>query len=164
MRTLIVYYSRTGTTRKLADALAAELKADVGEIRCDRYRPGGLRYLRAGYDSLNGNMPPIELPQKNPSEYDLVLIGAPVWTSYPALPIRAYLDNSPELPARIALFLTHGGHSPPEKTVEMMTSLLPRQIEAALTLSADEVNGDALPDAVGSFATGLRHGPGPVGS
>ncbi len=162
MRTLIVYYSRTGTTRRLADALAAKLKADVGEIRCDRYRPGGLRYLRAGYDSLKGKMPPIEMPQKNPSEYDLFLIGAPVWTSYPALPIRAYLDNSPELPAQIAVFLTHGGHSPPEKSVKMMASLLPRQIEAALTLSADEVNGDALLEAIRSFADRLLRGVDPT--
>lgn len=164
MLTLIVYYSRTGTTRRLADALAAELKADVSEIRCGRYRPGGLRYLRAGYDSVRGNLPPIEMPQKTPSEYDLVLIGAPVWTSYPALPIRAYLDNSPELPTRIALFLTHGGHSPPEKAVEMMTSLLPRQIEAALALNADDVNGDALPEKVRSFADGLQRGTDPAGT
>ena len=155
MRTLIVYYTRTGTTRKLANALATELRADIEEIRCDRYRPGGLRYLRAGYDSLQGNMPPIEMSQISPTEYDLVLIGAPVWTSYPAIPIRAFLGAAPDLPARIAVFLTHGGHSPPEKAVEMMASLMPRQIEAALTLSNEDVNRGALPGATRTFAEGL---------
>jgi len=162
VRTLIVYYSRTGTTRTLANALAAELTADVDEIRCERYRPGGLRYLRAGYDSVRGNLPPIELPAKNPSDYDLVLIGCPIWTSYPALPIRAYLDRAPELPARTAVFLTFGGHSPPQKAIELMTSFLPHQIDAALTLSSDDVNGDALPEAVGSCAAELLRGTGPV--
>jgi len=155
MRTLIVYYTRTGTTRKLANALATELRADIEEIRCDRYRPGGLRYLRAGYDSLQGNLPLIEMSQISPTEYDLVLIGAPVWTSYPAIPIRAFLGAEPDLPARIAVFLTHGGHSPPEKAVEMMASLMPRQIEAALTLSNEDVNGGALPGATRTFAKGL---------
>lgn len=164
MRTLIIYYSRTGTTRTLAEALATELKGDIDEIRCERYRPGGLRYLRAGYDSLRGNLPPIVMPAKEPSDYDLVLIGGPIWTSYPALPIRAYLDHTPDLPARIAVFLTFGAHSPPQKAIEMMTSLLPRQIEAALTLSSDDVNGEALPDAVRGFAAGLLRGIEPAGS
>ncbi len=164
MRTLIVYYTRTGTTRTLADALAAELKADIDEIQCERYRPGGLRYLLAGFDSVRGNLPPIRMPAKNPVEYDLVLIGAPVWTSYPALPIRAYLDRAPELPERIAVFLTFGEHSPPEKAVGMISSLLPRQIEAALTLSSDEVRGGALQEAVRRFAAGLQRGTGPDGS
>lgn len=164
VQTLIVYYTRTGTTRRLAEALATELQADIDEIRCERYRPGGLRYLRAGYDSVKGNLPPIAGPAKNPSEYDLVLIGAPVWTSYPALPIRSYLDRTPELPKRIAVFLTHGGHSPPEKAVDMVSSLLPRQIEAALTLSSDEVHGDGFRQAVRSFAAGLQRGGISAGS
>lgn len=164
MRTLILYYSRTGTTRTLAKALAAELKADADEIQCERYRPGGLRYLRAGYDSVRGNLPPIGMPTKDPSDYDLVLIGGPIWTSYPALPIRAYLDRAPELPARIAVFLTFGGHSPPEKAIEMMTSLLPHQIDAALSLNSDDATGNALPAAVSSFAASLMRGVDPAGT
>ncbi len=157
MRTLIIYYSRSGTTRKLAEALATELSADIEEIRCDRYRPGGFRYLRAGYDSVRGNLPPIDMPQKSGSDYDLILIGAPVWTSYPATPVRAFLANMPGLPARIAVFLTHGGHSPPEKAVEMLAALLPRQAEATLHLSSGDVNGDALSGAVHSFAETLTN-------
>ena len=40
MKTLIVYDSRTGTTIKVAQRLAAALKADVIEIKCARYRLG----------------------------------------------------------------------------------------------------------------------------
>lgn len=40
MKTLIVYYSRTGKTAKVAQRLAAALKADVVEIKCVRYRLG----------------------------------------------------------------------------------------------------------------------------
>lgn len=74
MRTLIVHYSRTGTTRALAGALGA----DVAEIRCKRYQGGFLRYLRAGYNSIEGNLPPVEAPPTAAAAYDLVLIGGPV--------------------------------------------------------------------------------------
>jgi len=117
VKTLIVYYSRTGTTRKLAQALADAFGADISEIRCDRYGPGPFRYLRAGYDSVKANLPPIDMPQTRFLDYDLVLIGGPIWTSYPALPIRALLAGKPELPERVGLFLTYGGHSSPDKAI-----------------------------------------------
>lgn len=38
------------------------LGADLAEFRCKRYQGGLLRYLRAGYDSVSGNLLPIEAP------------------------------------------------------------------------------------------------------
>ena len=50
-RVLIVFFSRTGTTRVLATALAGVLSADVEEI-CDlSERRGALGYLRCVIDS-----------------------------------------------------------------------------------------------------------------
>lgn len=57
------------------------------------------------------------MPQTRFLDYDLVLIGGPIWTSYPALPIRALLAGKPELPERVGLFLTYGGHSSPDKAI-----------------------------------------------
>lgn len=139
MRTAIIYYSRTGTTKILADALALELGADIGEIRCVRYRPGALRYLLAGYDSVKGNLPPIESPVMDLAGYDLVLIGTPVWTSHPSLPVRAFLAGKPDLPDRVALFLTHGGHSPVETAISECAALLPKPIAGNLAIQKDEV-------------------------
>ena len=158
MRTLIVYYSRTGTTRRLATALAGALDAELAEIRCARYRRGWLRYLRAGYDSVKGNLPPIEAPDMKLDDYDLVLIGAPVWTSHPALPIRAFLADAPKLPARVAVFMTYGGHSPADTAVKEMTALLPGPSEADLCLKSDAVNGDDLADSFDAFVATLKRG------
>ncbi len=151
MRTLIVYYSRTGTTRTLATALARSLGADLAEIRCPRYEGGVFRYLRAGYDSIKGNLPPIEMPPCAPLEYDLVLIGGPVWTSHPALPIRAYLADNPVLPTRVGLFLTHGGQSPARTTIQELAALLPGRFEASLAVRSDDVRDNEISDAVGNF-------------
>ena len=152
---LIIYYSRTGTTKKLAAALAEGLSAELVEIHCERYGPGLFRYLRAGYDSVMGNLPPIEMSQQLAVEYDLVVLGAPIWTSYPALPLRAFLADRPTLPARIGLFLTCGGHSPPEKAVGEVEALLGHPVEVSFSLKSSEVRGDILKTAVDSFVVRL---------
>ncbi len=156
MRTLIVYYSRTGTTATIARALASRLDANMAEITCARYSGGIWRYLRAGYDSVRGNLPEIEMPVFDSDEYDLLLVGTPVWTSYPALPIRAFLDRKPDLPGRIAVFLTHGGHSPPQACIDKLAELLPAPIEAKLACNSAQVTAGKYADDVNDFATKLE--------
>ena len=147
-KVMIVYYSRTGTTRKLAEALAGRLNADVVEIRCDRYKGGIFRYLRAGYDSVKGNLPPIKMPETDLTAYDLVLLGAPIWTSYPALPLRAFLAAKPDLPGRVGMFLTSGGHSPQEKAVAEAEALLNAPLAATLAVQEKDVKEGNFSDAM----------------
>lgn len=156
MKTLIVYYSRTGTTAKVAQHLAAALKADMIDIKCARYRPGWLRYLCAGYDSVKGIMPPIDVPRIQPLKYDLILLGAPIWTSYPALPLRSFLALGTDLPSRVALFLTYGGHSSPDKAIAFVANLLPVALEATLSVRQENVDGRGLPAVTESLLKQLR--------
>lgn len=157
MRTLIVYYSRTGHARAVAEALGNALDAELAEVRCDRYRGGLWRYLRAGYDSVKGNLPPVEGPTTAPDTYDQLVIGGPVWTAHPALPIRTFLSKPPTLPQRIALFLTCGGHSSPERAFAEMEALLPAPAVATLALRDDEIDKGALSTAIEGFAATLGH-------
>lgn len=151
MKTLIIYYSRTGTTGKLASALAQALSADRMEIRCDRYRPGLLRYLRAGFDSVRGNLPPIDVPPICFREYDQVLLGSPVWTSYPALPLRRFIDLAPDLPSRVGLFLTYGGHSPANKAIAFVEDLLPQPLVASLAIGSDDMKARQISNDIDTF-------------
>ncbi|MEO1160208.1 MAG: hypothetical protein AAFW74_07085 [Pseudomonadota bacterium] len=156
MRTLIVYYSRTGTTANIANALANRLDADKREIGCDRYTGGLLRYLLAGYDSVRGNLPEIEMTEFAAEQYDLVLIGTPIWTSHPSLPVRAFLDRKPDLPARVAVFLTHGGHSPAQTCIDEIELMLPVPIEAKLTFNSAQVSAGTFADDIDGFASELE--------
>ncbi|MFN3232006.1 MAG: flavodoxin family protein [Alphaproteobacteria bacterium] len=150
MKTLIIFYSRTGTTGKVASALAGRLDADLVEIRCDRFRPGPIRYLSAGYHSVKGNLPEIEVPEIK-GGYDLVLIGTPIWTSYPSLPVRAFLANQPVLPDRLGLFVTYGGQSDPEIAFNGMADALGHSVEGTLALKADQVEGPGYDEALDGF-------------
>ena len=159
MRTLIVFYSRTGTTKKLALALADALNAELREIECKRYRPGILRYLRAGYDSVRGNLPPIEFQFDLKPVYDLVLVGTPIWTSHPALPVRTFLTQHTVPEAPVGLFLTHGGHSPPQDAIKEMETLLARPAEATLVMNENDMSDSRVAGCVRTFVEKLTIEP-----
>lgn len=168
MKSLVLYYSCTGTTATVARALATGLEADIAEIKCPRYGSGWLGYLLSGYDSLKGRLPAIEVPGVSFADYDLIVLGAPIWTSYPATPLRALLSKkndltellrdplSDPLSGRIALFLTYGGHSPPEKAVDLVVDLLPIKLEASLAIKQDAVNEGGSTASIDAFIAKLR--------
>ncbi|GLQ22505.1 hypothetical protein GCM10007853_03790 [Algimonas ampicilliniresistens] len=155
MKALILYYSRSGTTANLARAISAAIDAPTAEISCPRYGPGWLRYLRAGYDSVKGRHPPISVPDTVWGNYDLLILGSPIWTSYPALPLRAFLKQGHELPPRIALFFTYGGHSPPEKAVNFISDRLLRQPIATLAVQQERVLRGEFDDDLKAFTSQL---------
>lgn len=52
MKKLIVYYSRTGTTKKVAEILSVKLKADLTELVDMQDRSGLSGYIRSGYEAV----------------------------------------------------------------------------------------------------------------
>lgn len=154
MKTLIAYYSLSGTTRAVAAALAKELAADIEEIRCSRYSPSILGFLRAGYDSWRGNLPPIEPFLHAPSRYELVVVGAPIWAFHPATPVRTFLQQEGSQLLSVAFLLTHGG-SAAERSFHEMELLAGRAPKGCLVVREKDVKEGKFAAAVSSFARGL---------
>lgn len=154
MRTLVVYYSYSGTTRKLAEALAKALGADVAEIRCASYGRGAVDFLKACYDSVMGRLPGIETTQAMPQSYDLVVVGGPVWAGHVATPVRAFLNGRRGQFKSIAFFLTAGG-SPTDAALKEMGDIAQIAPVATLGLKTAEVHGATCAAAVDGFAKAL---------
>jgi len=110
MKTLIVYYSRTGHTDQLAREIAARCGADVEKIRDDGVDRSGLwGYLRSGWQACSGATPAIRRATRNPGDYELVVIGTPVWNWSLAAPVRTYATRHAGQFKRVAFFCTEGG-------------------------------------------------------
>jgi len=110
MKTLIAYYSRTGHTEQLANEVAAGCKADMDRIRDDAIDRSGLwGYLRSGWQAASGATPAIKRATRNPADYDLVVIGTPVWNWSLAAPVRTYARRHAGQFKRVAFFCTEGG-------------------------------------------------------
>ena len=88
---LVAFYSRSGTTRKVASILAKMLGADLEEIVERRARAGPFGYVRSLVEAIEGRPADIAAPKHDASAYDLIVIGSPVWAGSVSSPARAYL-------------------------------------------------------------------------
>ena len=109
MKILIVYYSRTGLTKKVGAKLAAALSADQEVITDKTERAGVIGYLRCGREAIKKEQPDIDPIKFDPAAYDLVIVGTPVWAAHMSSPIRSYLSEQKDKIKRIAFFATQGG-------------------------------------------------------
>jgi len=153
MRTLILYYSRTGNTRRVAEILAGRLAATPAEITCRAYG-GGLGALRQAFGVLLGSSPRIELTAVAAEDWDLVVLGGPVWGARPAPPVRSYLQRYAAHHRRLALFVTCKGTSPtypPERAMAEMTALAPSGVAATHIFSEAQIAGSGLAAQVDDF-------------
>jgi hypothetical protein len=156
MRSLVVYYSFSGNTRKIAEQAARELSADIVEVRAARYESGRFRFLRAAFDSWRGRLPPIEVSAGDPDTYDFVLLMSPVWAGHAATPIRSYLTQNHGELKRAAFVLTCAGSCPP-RAFEELTALAGLAPQATFTLLDREIKGaTGLPPALASFLASVK--------
>lgn len=110
MKTLVTYYSRTGHTEQLAKEIAARCRADIEKISDDGVDRSGLwGYLRSGWQALSGATPAIRRAVRNPGDYELVVIGTPVWNWSLAAPVRSYAVQHANQFKQVAFFCTEGG-------------------------------------------------------
>ena len=93
MKSLVIYYSRTGKTRCCATAASELLKADLREIIEKKNRKGVLGYLSAGKDSSLRKKVVLEAPDYNFDGYDTIIVLSPVWAWNASAPVMTYLMN-----------------------------------------------------------------------
>jgi flavodoxin len=122
MKILIVYYSRDGHTRTIAKEMSSILAADIEEIREMKKRKGIIGWLSAGQDSFLKRTVVIENSVIDPTNYDLVIIGTPVWAWTMSPGVRAWLKKYGKNLKKVIFFVTMGG-SGDKRTFADMTKL-----------------------------------------
>lgn len=154
-RTLVVCYSRTGTTRKVADAIARALNnADCEQLQDTANRAGLRGYLRSAMDGIFGRRAVLTGTRRDPRAYDLVVVGTPVWFGALSSPARTYLEeNAGRFPA-VAFFLTHGGTGRDRVFAQMQRVCGARPLALLSVREADVARG-AFGLSVATFVTEL---------
>jgi len=109
LKSLVVYYTRDGNTRFVAETIAAEIGADIEEVVDLKKRSGILGYLNGGRAAMQGKETNISPTTKSPSSYELIVVGSPIWAGKPAPAITTYLKKNDLSGKRVAVFFSQGG-------------------------------------------------------
>jgi len=151
---LVVFYSRSGTTRKIAEALAAELKCDVEEIVATDSRAGFIGIMRSLIEAIRQRPAQIAATKREPSSYDLVMIGTPVWAWSISSPVRAFLmQNAQKLP-QVAFFCTQGSRGD-ESTFAQMRGVTGKAPRATAAFRMQDVLAGSFHQQLGDFVRAL---------
>lgn len=154
MKILVAYYSRTGTTKKVAAALADKLGAELEEIKDTVARSGAIGYLKSGRDGMQRNLTKLEPIAKNPADYDLVIVGTPIWSWSVSAPVRTYLTEQKNNFRQVAFFCTMGGNY--GKTFVEMEELVGQEPIGTLALTTRDVVKDEFRGKLDKFPPNLN--------
>lgn len=154
-RVLVVYYSRSGTTRRVAEAVSRALHCDTEAIVATASRTGVMGYLRSLVEAVQRRPSLIERTQKDPVSYDLVVVGTPVWAGSVSSPIRSYLMANKAKLRNVAFFCTLGGRGS-ESTFGQMQGLAGKAPVARCAITAREALSDRCGVAVAAFVKQLE--------
>lgn len=154
MKVLVIYYSRTGVTRKAAEAIGETLRnlgvnnVEIEEIVETRSRKGVLGFLGAGRDATLKRAAVIEPIEADVGSFDVVVIGTPVWAFTCATPVRTFCDRHGKEAKQVAFYCTMGG-SGDKGAFREMESLCGKAPLATLALIDKKVRKDHEQEFVG---------------
>lgn len=111
MKSIVIYYSYGGNTRKIAEWIQKSLKADIAEIETVKPYTGSYDdVVDQGHREVNsGFMPGIKPLKADLRQYDTVILGSPVWWYTFAPAMKTFLSNTDLSGKEIYPFATNGG-------------------------------------------------------
>lgn len=110
-RILVVYYSHSGNTKKIARLIGEETGGELLEVTPEEPYPVSYNEVvaQAKREIQKGFRSPLKNGVIDAASYDVIFVGSPNWWSTIAPPIAAFLTDN-ELSGKVVLpFCTHGG-------------------------------------------------------
>ena len=159
-RVLVAYFSATGNTRLVAEKVAEATGGDLFEIVPERpYSAADLDYstdCRANAEQNDPDArPAIAGAVEDMGQYDVVLIGYPIWWGKAPKIIHTFLETYDLSGKTVATFCTSGGSGHEDATLrgyEPEATWLEGRRFSGTSQVEEWVNGLDLPKAVGEEA------------
>ena len=123
MSEMILFYSYSGNTKKIAIDTAAKYRLTTCEV-VDEVKPGKFKaYTKGCYRAIKGVVTPIKPIEVNFAEFENVLVFAPIWAGSLAPAMNAALAKLPK-GTKVSLRLVSGsGKSNKAKITERIKTL-----------------------------------------
>ena len=90
---LVAYYSLTGKTEKVAQAIADASGGQLYQIQVDKSYPSDTSERRKILEQeIEDNyLPPLKPSNMTPANYDIIFLGSPVWANHISQPVKSFL-------------------------------------------------------------------------
>ena len=157
MKALVLFYSRTGNTRRIAEEIAETINADIEELRDRKERKGILGFMLSGMDARLKRKANLKETKNNPALYDVVILGTPTWANTMSTPIRTYIHHNSNSFNKVAFFVT-SGFGRAESAIGIskdMASLCGKEPVAFLSLGMKDIDKEHL-HKVEDFASTVK--------
>lgn len=120
---LIAYYSYSGNTKEVAQAIQKEIGGDLFEIKTegtypDEYRP---MTVQAKQEIQDGYRPKLTTSVENIAQYDTIFIGSPNWWGTITPQVSSFIETYDLSGKTVVPFITHGGGGV-QNTIKDMTA------------------------------------------
>lgn len=108
---LVAYYSYSGNTKEVAEAIHDKIGGDIFEIKTegsypDEYRP---MTVQAKQEIADNYRPKLTTQVADMSKYDIVFIGSPNWWGTITPQVSSFLESYDLSGKTVVPFVTHGG-------------------------------------------------------
>jgi len=129
MKSIIIYYSYSGNTRKVALVLAEYLRekteVEIIDLKPQDESHSFLGQCRRAFLKKRAQ---IDIVNFDLSGYDLICLGTPVWAFGPTPAMNTYLDKCSGIGGKEAiLFTTYGSGTGNQRCLNYMQDLLTRK-------------------------------------
>lgn len=147
MKTLIVYYSRTGNTQAVSELIHAQVGGDLVALETQEKRPTNYRAevdLNAR-EQLQNQLPPLKTTIPDFEQYDRIFIGAPTWNMALPQAVLTFLATYDLTDKTIIPFNTHGGYGAGQMVVQIQAAVGDATVLPVLSVAGGaEINGQLL--------------------
>jgi hypothetical protein len=155
VRSLVAFYSLSGHTRALAETLSDAGAGELEEVTEPRARVGFVGELRALVDSVLRRAPRISRTRHDPADFDVLVLGGPVWAGRIAAPVRTYARTHGRRARRVAFFCTYDSDGA-AAAIQELADLCGRRPEAVLAVPAHAIVSESFAGEAQRFLADLR--------
>lgn len=140
-KTLVAYFSYSGTAKRIAEQVAGLIDADLHEIVTTKtYSSDYMAVVEEAKEELKQNArPELKTQVGDISQYDKIVLGFPNWCSTCPMPILSFLEAYDFTGKTIYSFVTNGGGGCGRSTEDIKNSS-----QGAVVI--DSIDGNHLTD------------------
>ena len=124
----IIYFSKTGNTKKIAEYIQQFAGGEIVEIKAKNPYPEDYNETTelAKKEKEEGILPEIIAETDGLATADVIFLGSPCWWGTISSPVKTFLKENDLSGKTIIPFITHGGSGMGEETLQTIKEMCPK--------------------------------------